>query len=197
MIADTMRSHKMGVFSMKKDRVTEFESEIVSYCLDHCLHIKDYVHYHSKITFSLIARSIEEIELFLSEFAPKWSINEMGVSQFARIMGVSDSEADAWYSDIDKHQGSVINMSNFENKLVGKMCKITDVKNLEYLRDHFMGNMKEHIQSRIDHLEGKEDPYIKWMERQVERQALLESLIDSSLIDASMLERLKLYISNT
>jgi hypothetical protein len=169
------REHQCTVIHLKEEKLEFFAKELQNIANDLNLQIKDFEYRSNKVLFTLCGEMLA-IEKFLGDFAEQWSVREMGVSEFARTMDISDDEAKEWYDSIVKYQSVIMSKSAFESQIVAKFGRMTDIKKLKYLKKHFMDNLEELIQNRIDSIEGKEDDFSLFFQRQAEKQELLTVL---------------------
>lgn len=168
-------NHKLVVTYIKEDKIETFKEELTKYLNSNDLRLVNMESWKSQIYFD-INGNMEQIKLFIKEFASKWDIREMGVSEFARIMEISDTAAEEWYRDISKYCWIIKTKLDFEGDFVHDVLKIDNIEKLRYLKGHFSDNMESLIQDRINYLEGKKDDYYLWMERQLEKQNILDKL---------------------
>ncbi|MFF2531258.1 hypothetical protein ACFVS2_20360 [Brevibacillus sp. NPDC058079] len=197
MTQGVIRNHQCTIFHMKEEQLDDFTKELHKEAKQLKLQVKSFEYRRNQVFFTLQGE-MHEINRFLGDFAAMWSIQEMGVSEFARIMEVSDLEAQEWYEEVAEYKGIIMNKASFESKIVAKFGRMTDLAKLEYLKRHFMDNLEELIQTRIDTVEGKEDEFSLYLKRQAEKQDLLIMLenIDGHL-DPSTIEKLKTFIQNS
>lgn len=191
------REHQLTVLFLKEERLEVFTKELNVVANELNLKIKGFEHRNNQVKF-LLCGSSDGIQLFLDDFALQWKVREMGVSEFARVMEISDEEAKEWYVLNGKYQSIVMGKSSFESQMVSKFMKVQDVIKLEYLKNHFMDTLEELIQTRIDTLEGKEDDFSLYFKRQSEKQELLNLLEgDSEPLDVQTKERIIQFLQNS
>ncbi|WPS85282.1 hypothetical protein SMD22_01255 (plasmid) [Brevibacillus halotolerans] len=196
-MTSVVRNHQCTIFHMREDQLDVFTKELKKVTSDLNLQVKGFEHRRNQVLFTLHG-DMKNIKEFMEGFADLWSVKEMGVSEFARIMDVSDLEAQEWYEDVAKYQGMIMNKENFESKIAAKFGRMNDLVKLEYLKRHFMDNLKELIQTRIDTVEGKEDEFSLYLKLQEEKQDLLIALEQSGgNLDAANMDRLQAFIQNS
>lgn len=197
MIDSMTQEHKLTITFFNEERLDIFKIELNRKLEELNLTLKD-LDYRRKQLFFTICGTMDAILLFLGDFSERWGIREMGVSKFARIMEISNEEAEEWYKEISEYKNMIMSKSSFESKVLTKIMKYTDIQKLEYLKRHFMDQLDELIQSRIDTLLGNEGEYEAFLNRQIEKQELLNDLKDGGKeVDSALLTRIIGFIENS
>lgn len=177
MAYEGIREHKFAILYIKKEKAELFENELKRYTTEKELQLSDYDYSKNKNKLSFkLAGYPEQINEFVQAFAEEWYVREMGVSEFARIMEISNEEAEEWYELIGEQHNKSFALSNLEHLITTKFIKVLNIEKLKYIKSHFQGEMANGIQTYINHLMGFEDEYTKTMKRELEIQELLKEV---------------------
>lgn len=192
-----IREHQFTITFLKKELVDTFKAELQTEIERINMGLKSFEYRRNQVLFTL-SGTMKTIVQFIEGFSEQWNIREMGVSKFARVMEIDIKDADEWYREIAEYKDMIMSKSSFESKVLMKIMKCSDIDKLQYLKRHFMDQLDELIQLRIDTLLGNQGEYEAYLSRQIEKQELLNKLNENKgVMDDQTLLRVKSFIENS